>query len=395
MFTRCNNRRAIACPSCSDLYSRDTWQLIHAGLHGGHHDIPATVADHPQVFVTLTAPSFGAVHTARAAGDCHPRRARHRKCVHGKSRCCDQSHRDTDSLLGQPLCRDCYDYFAHVLFTWHAPELWQRFTIRLRRLLRRELRCRAERPGLTRISFVKVVELQRRALPHFHAVIRLDASGEPGEPPLAPDTTVSAQDFVVLVRQAAIETAVAGPGDKTMRFGEQIDIKIIKSLKHETTNDSQISGRQIARYLAKYVTKSVADFGIGAHRLSPAIIDQLNITDHVREILRTIVAMSGEERYQDILAWIHTLGYRGHVVSKSRQFSTTMTALRERRADWQKTKAQNALSVIPGSQTAEPIPWQFQRLGLSSLGDRVLVVSASGRAQQQRIAARQAIREGA
>ncbi|HUO38716.1 MAG TPA: replication initiator, partial [Mycobacterium sp.] len=160
-------------------------------------------------------------------------------------------------------------------------------------------------------------------------------------------------------------------------------------------NDSQISGRQIARYLAKYVTKSVADFGIGAHRLSPAVIDQLNITDHVREILRTIVAMSAEERYHDILAWIHTLGYRGHVVSKSRQFSTTMTALRERRADWQKTKAQNALSVIPGSQTAEPIPWQFQRLGLGSLGDRVLVVSASGRAQQQRIAARQAMREGA
>ena len=83
---------------------------------------------------------------------------------------------------------------------------------------------------------MKVVELQRRALPHFHAVIRLDASGEPGEPPLAPDTTVSAQDFVVLVRQAAIETAVAGPSDKTMRFGEQIDVKIITSAKYAEAN---------------------------------------------------------------------------------------------------------------------------------------------------------------
>jgi hypothetical protein len=64
VFTRCNNRRAIVCPSCSDLYARDTWQLIHAGLHGGHHNIPTTVAEHPQVFVTLTAPSFGAVHTS-------------------------------------------------------------------------------------------------------------------------------------------------------------------------------------------------------------------------------------------------------------------------------------------------------------------------------------------
>ena len=72
VFTRCNNRRAIVCPSCSDLYARDTWQLIHAGLRGGHHEIPTTVAEHPQVFVTLTAPSFGAVHTTRTTGSCHP-----------------------------------------------------------------------------------------------------------------------------------------------------------------------------------------------------------------------------------------------------------------------------------------------------------------------------------
>ena len=42
VLSRCNNRRAVACPACSDLYARDTWQLIHAGLHGGHHDLPTT-----------------------------------------------------------------------------------------------------------------------------------------------------------------------------------------------------------------------------------------------------------------------------------------------------------------------------------------------------------------
>ena len=26
VWTRCNNRRASVCPSCSDLYARDTWQ---------------------------------------------------------------------------------------------------------------------------------------------------------------------------------------------------------------------------------------------------------------------------------------------------------------------------------------------------------------------------------
>jgi hypothetical protein len=133
VFTRCNNRRAAVCPSCSDLYSRDTWQLIHAGLHGGHHDIPATVTDHPQVFLTLTAPSFGAVHTVNTAGGCHPPGARRRVCPHGKPMWCDRRHGHTDVDLGQPLCGDCYDYIGHVLFSWHAPELWRRFTIRVRR----------------------------------------------------------------------------------------------------------------------------------------------------------------------------------------------------------------------------------------------------------------------
>jgi hypothetical protein len=258
-----------------------------------------------------------------------------------------------------------------------------------------KLRRRGEQPEQTRISFMKVVELQRRALPHFHAVIRLDAASEPGQPPAAPDTTVTAQDLVVLVRHAATETALALSGDKSLRFGEQIDIKIITSADGQQGNDSQMSGRQIAGYLPKYVTKSVADFGIGVRRFSPAAIDQLEVTEHVHEILRTIVAISAEEPYADMLCWVHTLGYRGHVVSKSRQFSTTMTALRDRRADWRKSQIHDALSAIAGSQTDKPIPWQFQRLGHVSLGDRVLAVSASGRAQEQRIAARQAAKEGA
>nr|WP_308736960.1 replication initiator [Mycobacterium persicum] len=32
------------CPSCSDLYARDTWQLVHAGAAGGHHNVHAEVA---------------------------------------------------------------------------------------------------------------------------------------------------------------------------------------------------------------------------------------------------------------------------------------------------------------------------------------------------------------
>jgi hypothetical protein len=57
VLIRCGNRRAAICPSCSDLYAADTWQLVHAGTRGGHHGMPETTADRPQVFATLTPAS--------------------------------------------------------------------------------------------------------------------------------------------------------------------------------------------------------------------------------------------------------------------------------------------------------------------------------------------------
>ena len=84
-------------------------------------------------------------------------------------------HDHDDSVVGQPLCPDCYDYLGHLVWQWWAPELWRRFTITLRRALARHLglsetACRQ----LVRVQFAKVAEFQRRGLIHFHALIRLD-----------------------------------------------------------------------------------------------------------------------------------------------------------------------------------------------------------------------------
>jgi hypothetical protein len=51
------------CPACSDRYAADAFHLIRAGTTGGHgHE---TVADTPRLFITLTAPGFGAVQSRR------------------------------------------------------------------------------------------------------------------------------------------------------------------------------------------------------------------------------------------------------------------------------------------------------------------------------------------
>jgi hypothetical protein len=396
VLTRCNNRRALVCPSCSDLYARDTWQLIHAGLQGGHHGIPASVSEHPQMFVTLTAPSFGAVHSTGATGICHPPSAAPRQCEHGRQHWCERAHNCDDLVLGQPLCADCYDYRGHVLFAWHAPELWRRFTIRLRRVLRLQLRQYGENPDDVRLSFMKVVELQRRGLPHFHAVIRLDAVTEPGEPPVRPVTRLTTADFAQLVRQAGLDIKISLIDETVLRFGEQLDIKSIGYSTAVEAENNASSSRHIARYLAKYVTKSVADFGVGVRRFPPSAIDDLEVTPHVRQILRTIVILAEREPYEELPSWLHTLGYRGHVMSKSRQFSTTMTALREHRAAWRKDQTlTEAEQATAGDQSNSDAQWEFERWGHTSQGDLVLVLSAFARAREQRFAARDALTEGA
>jgi len=58
----CGNRRESVCPPCSQVYKRDARQLVKAGLAGGK-GVPESIAAHPCVFATLTAPSFGPVHT--------------------------------------------------------------------------------------------------------------------------------------------------------------------------------------------------------------------------------------------------------------------------------------------------------------------------------------------
>ena len=76
IYKPCGNRRVTVCPGCAETYRRDAYHIIRAGLTGGKGITPS-VAAHPAVFITFTAPSFGPVHS---------RSARQHTCT-DKSRC--------------------------------------------------------------------------------------------------------------------------------------------------------------------------------------------------------------------------------------------------------------------------------------------------------------------
>lgn len=418
VWTRCNNRRAHICPSCSDLYARDTWQLVHAGAAGGHHDMPTAVAERPQVFLTLTAPSFGAVHTTTRSADkkhvCrdHHRAGGYRGCPHGKPLWCSMTHDHDDPQVGQPLCRECYDYAGHVLFTWHLPELWRRFTITLRRSLRKELKAAGTNPDTVRVSFIKIVELQARAIPHVHALIRLDPHDDPGQTEW--ESPIGAGELATIIQHAArsvtltVTDPTADRAVRTISFGSRIDTQplapfIDPANSAPTAQNSpagrSLSGRRVARYLAKYVTKSLADLGISARRLSTEAISDLEVSEHVRTLLTTISDLA-DQGVSGIRRWLHTLGFRGHITSKSRRYSTTMTALRERRATWTREQHAKSTAQQPSSiwrhdsngavDENDLVAWEFDRAGHTSHGERTLIISAALRRIQQRHTAREA-----
>jgi hypothetical protein len=116
----CGTRRESRCPSCAATYRADAYQLLAAGLKGGK-GVPESVAAHPRLFVTFTAPSFGRVHSRKAQGrlvlPCHPYRQGAR-CSHGNRAGCWHRHDSDDPRLGEPLCPACYDAQAQVL--WNA-----------------------------------------------------------------------------------------------------------------------------------------------------------------------------------------------------------------------------------------------------------------------------------
>ncbi|MFV0374509.1 replication initiator, partial [Microbacterium sp.] len=254
-YTRCGNRRARRCESCSHEYKGDTWHMIMAGAAGGMKGVPESIAEHPMVFVTLTAPSFGAVHSTA--------RAHHRgDCAHGRPRGCSGDHAADAPVLGDPVCADCYDYAGHVVWQFFAPELWRRFTIQLRRTLAKELgltqRAAAE---IMRVQFAKVAEFQRRGVVHFHAIVRLDGMSPVAEFPPAP-VGVTEAHLVAAVRAAVRRVSYEAPrvpGEQTtriLRWGAQLDVQPI--VKREGLG-GELSDRAVAAYIAKYATKATED----------------------------------------------------------------------------------------------------------------------------------------
>ena len=328
----CKDRRHVICPSCSYLYKADAWILVSSGLIGGK-GTPDEVAGHPRLFITLTAPSFGAVHTVKTRGGCvtrsrsDSRSASSARCRHGRSRSCARRHEPGDPQLGRPLCEECFDYERAILWNAHASSLWNN-TIQL---IRRSL---AEAGGVgqrnlktvAQVQYLKVAEMQRRGLVHFHVILRVDGPGEIEE---VPPSWLSNELLRRVVGQSVRRASSVATNQRAFQWGQLLDVQDLGT----ASNDAGA----VASYIAKYVTKTTD----GSTELARRFKDRRQIgvlvdDPHLRRLATTAwtLGLQPELTSLRLRHHAHTFGFTGQPITKSRHYSTTFGAMRRARADY-------------------------------------------------------------
>ena len=391
LLVRCRNRRAAVCPSCAYLYQGDVYQLVRAGLIGGK-GVPDTVAGHPRVFATLTAPSFGAVHSTRTGKSgkplpCHPRRSS--QCPHHRATTCVTRHGEGDALVGTPLCSDCYRYQDAVIWQASVGRLWHHFTTALPGHLGKVTgRSRDDVRKQVRFSYVKIVEYQRRGLIHVHAVIRADGIPAQEHDDKSAASAITAPAWVtpalieetIMSAAGAVRVRVDGgrAGSWVLGWGEQLDV-------HDITErvNGQSSGK-VAAYVAKYATKSTEVTGWDSSGLqsTPRAAHTAAMATAAYS-LAEVPELAG----LNLRRWVKELAYRGHVSSKSRRYSTTLGALRLARAVHQSDAGQ--IMTRPGGGLVVESSWELAGHGYTP-GQALLAADVARDIDVNRAAAREA-----
>jgi hypothetical protein len=168
-------------------------------------------------------------------------------------------------------------------------------------------------------------------------------------------------------------------------WGEQLDVHNITQAEDEAR---ELSAEQVAGYIAKYATKATESFGSGLDRrlTDPAGLERLDgLPAHVAELVRACWALGGRPELEGLRlrAWAHMLGLGGHWSTKSRRYSTTMTALRRARVAF--AKRRRARDGIPLDAWDRPedddqvvivvASWVYVGSGYQTEGERWLALS--------------------
>lgn len=217
---RCGSRRKAKCESCSYLAQGDYRRLLKAG----YEELEASVDEYAFYMLTLTAPSFGAVHRVPKKGRSDVR------CRCGKHHCAEKDQH----LKGVAVFMDEYRFDEVVEWNHNVGKLWNATNTKLKKLL----------PSM---DFAKVFEWQTRGALHVHAILRIPRR----EWHLASVEQENQGNTLVSRIREQVSSVVV---DQRWVWGDRaLDLREIR-----TGDDRKKAAYYLAKALA-YVTKDVAE----------------------------------------------------------------------------------------------------------------------------------------
>jgi hypothetical protein len=223
--------------------------------------------------------------------------------------------------------------------------LWNNTIQLIRRLLAAE--GGVGQPNLSAVAqlqYLKVAEVQRRGLAHFHCILRLDG---PKSIDAEPPSWASAEILERVVRTAIDRASAPDLDGRSAQWGRIYDIQDLAQRDEEAV--------KVAAYVAKYAAKTTDGSKELARRFRSrrqivSLIDDL----HLQRLALTAWDLGGEVKYEPmhLRDHSHMFGFTGQLITKSRAFSTTFAALRSARTDY-----------MAGERVGDPVAGTFHYEG--------------------------------
>jgi len=179
-------------------------------------------------------------------------------------------------------------------------------------------------------------------------------------------------------------------------WGDQVDCRTITDTAPRNGRNPVVAHpEQIAGYTAKYLTKTTDDFGLPVRVFSANHARHTGASTHAVRLIETAeqIATTAGEPYQRLLANLATLGYRGHPITKSREYSVTFGQVRRAR----RQHRANPAALDPDADIRELLDldqdlpegfervsgWQFAGVGYLDLPTAAAAVEEAARCRSR------------
>ena len=125
------------------------------------------------------------------------------------------------------------------------------------------------------------------------------------------------------------------------------------------------SRRTFAKYSCKGSHQAITRAGA-----SPEQLRQGGVPEQLVQMAVAAIGLSERPGLQRLGKWVHMLGFRGHFVTKSRGYSTTLGELRDTRAKWRAD--QDDQLADDDESTPVLAVWEYIGSGYLNPGDALL-----------------------